>query len=41
MVGVSIAVVIAIEGAARLETKVFGVFLKEPHRGKDRGGDAV
>lgn len=41
MVGVGIAVVIAIEGTAGLNTKVFGVLLKEPRWSKDGCGDAM
>lgn len=41
VVGVGIMVGVANEGAAGLNTKVFGVLLKEPRWGKYRCGDAM
>ena len=41
VVGISVVVGVANEGAAGLNTKVFGVLLKEPRWGKDRCGDAM
>lgn len=41
VVGISVVVGVANEGAAGLNTKVFGVLLKEPRWSKDGCGDAM